>query len=202
MRRPAALLVIASAAATAWPATDARACSYGLPPAHVVDPAMQATDHLSPTLPPLGAPRITRGKDAQGAGCTSSVSSCDDIGVVAIPVSATDDNTAPEQIGFRMSVAAGSLPEGVTLPSDAVKSSGDMLALFWVDGARNDQEPIEFTLRVVAIDLAGNESAPQTVRVSDDPGGCTIAPARRSCPGLAFVAAAALLLATRRCRRR
>ena len=74
--------------------------------------------------------------------------------------------------------------------------------LTWVDGASNDQEPIEFTLRVVAIDLAGNESAPQTVRVSDDPGGCAIAPARRPDSGLAFVAAAALLLATRHRRRR
>jgi hypothetical protein len=194
--------VIASVAATAWPAADARACSYGIPSPHVVDPAMQAIDHVPPTLPPLGAPQFTRGKDPQRSGCGYSASSCDDIGSVVIRVGATDDNTPPEQLGFRMSVEAGSLPEGVTLLNGAVKSFGDLLVLNWVDGARDDQEPIEFTLRVVAIDLAGNESAPQTVRVSDDPGGCTIAPARRPSSGLAFVAAAALLLATRRHRGR
>lgn len=202
MRRPAVLLVTASIAATAWPAADARACSFALPSPHVVDPAMQATDHGPPTLPPLGAPQITRGKKPQRSGCGYSASSCDDIGSVVIRVSATDDNTPPEQIGYRMSVEAGSFPEGLTLPSGAVKPLGDLLVLNWVDGASDDQEPIEFTLRVVAIDLAGNESAPQTVRVSDDPGGCAIAPARPPFLWVAFVATAALLLATRRRRRR
>jgi hypothetical protein len=163
---------------------------------------MQATDQMPPTLPPPGAPRITRGKGAQGVGCTASASSCDDIGSIVIPVRATDDNTPPAQIGFRMSVEDGSLPSGLTLPSGAVKPWGDVLVLNWVDGASDDQEPIDFTLRVVAIDLAGNESAPQTVRVSNDPGGCTIAPARRPYSALAFVATAVSLLATRRWRRR
>ena len=36
--------------------------------------------------------------------------------------------------------------------------------------------PVDFTLQVVAIDLAGNESAPQTVRVKDDSGhACAVA---------------------------
>ena len=55
-----------------------------------------------------------------------------------IRVGATDDNTPPEQLGFRMSVEAGSLPEGVTLLNGAVKSFGDLLVLNWVDGARDD----------------------------------------------------------------
>ena len=67
----------------------------------------------------------------------------------------------------------------------------------WTDGTE-DHEPIDFTLLVVAIDRAGNESAPQMVRVHDDPGGCAIARPRRPYRGLTFVAAAALLLAARR----
>jgi len=195
-------LIIAIVAGAASIPAPARACSSAGPTPHVVDPAMQATDQMPPTLPPPGAPRITRGKGAQGVGCTASASSCDDIGSIVIPVRATDDNTPPAQIGFRMSVEDGSLPSGLTLPSGAVKPWGDVLVLNWVDGASDDQEPIDFTLRVVAIDLAGNESAPQTVRVSNDPGGCTIAPARRPYSALAFVATAVSLLATRRWRRR
>ena len=69
----------------------------------------------------------------------------------------------------------------------------------WDDGTE-DHAPIDFTLRVVAIDRAGNESAPQTVRVTDDPGGCAVV--RPHPRGLAWAVAAALLLARRRRRRR
>ena len=199
-RRPAVFLVIASAAATAWFPVDARACSSLGPVPHVLDPAMQATDQAAPTLPPLDVPRITRGKAAERSGCGYSQSSCDDLGGVAIAVRATDDQTPPAQIGYRMTLAGGSLPSGLSLPG-AVKASGDVVGLTWVDGATDDQEPIDFTLRVVAIDLAGNESAPQMVRVSDGAGGCAVAPARAAHGGPAFVAVAALLLAARRRRR-
>jgi len=58
-------------------------------------------------------------------------------------------------------------------------------------------------LQVVAIDGAGNESAPQTVRVADDPGGaCAVARPRRSGAGPATVVAAVLLLAARKRRRK
>ena len=197
-------LTVAALLGTLGVQPPARACSIAVPTPHVVDPAMQATDHVPPTLPPLGAPRITRGKPPQRSGCGYSGTSCDDLGSVVIPLGATDDQTPPTQIGFRMSLAAGALPSGLSLPSDAVKPWGDVLALNWPDGANDDQEPIDFTLRVVAIDLAGNESPPQTVRVADDPGGagCVVARPGTAPEGAAGVAIGALLLVVRRRSRR
>jgi hypothetical protein len=149
----------------------ARACSIAAPITHVVDPAMQATDQMAPTLMSIPTPTIGRGF-APG-GCSGSSSSCDDIGVIQIQVKATDDMTPAERIGFRITLAGGTLPAGLTLPADAIDLTPGypIVGLFWTDGATNDQDPLDFTLSIVAVDLAGNESAPQTVVVHDDGGG-------------------------------
>ena len=84
-------------------------------------------------------------------------------------------------------------------PSQVTVLDGE-LWFAWDDGTE-DHEPIDFTLRVVAIDRAGNESAPQMVRVTDDPGGCAIARPRAPYRGLAIAGGAALLLVVRRRRR-
>jgi len=199
MRRRAVVLVIASMAGAVALPSRARACSSAGDTPHLLDPAMQGIDQMPPTLAPLPAPQITRGKAPEQSGCTTSASSCDDLGSIGLSLQASDDVTPPTQIGYRLTLAAGSLPADLALPGGAIESLGGMLWLRWVDGATDDQEPIDFTLRVVAIDLAGNESAPQTVRVTDGSGGgCTVARHRTPCRGLVFVATAALLLAARR----
>jgi hypothetical protein len=190
----------------------ARACSVAAPTAHVVDPAMEVTDQMAPTLSPISAPVIGRGF-APG-GCSGSSSSCDDIGVIQIEPKATDDMTPTEKIGFRVTLADGTLPAGLTLPADAIDlpAGYPFVGLTWVDGATNNQDPLDFTLSIVAVDLAGNESAAQTVVVHDDGGGsggsasCQLSAARSGGSGHTPASAAicltvfALLMAA--CRRR
>jgi hypothetical protein len=149
---------------------------------------MQATDQVAPTLDPLPPPTIGRGYAPSG--CSGSGSTCDDIGTVLITPSAMDDMTPPDGIGFRITLAGGTLPPGFTLPTGAIKRepSYAYLLLTWVDGATDDQDAIDFTLSIVAVDLAGNESAPQTVVVKDSgagsggSGGCRLSASRRSGP--------------------
>src|SRR4051794_40169835 len=153
-------MVVASVVAAASAPAPARACSFGPPTAHVVDPSLHATDQVPPTLPLLSAPLITRGKGPQGTGCAEGGASCDDLGAIGLLATATDNVTAPERIGYRLTLAGGALPSGLVLP-DTSEPTGGAIWLHWTDGATDDQESIDFTLRVVAIDGAGNESGPQ-----------------------------------------
>jgi hypothetical protein len=209
MRRAPVLFAAAVGALPLCAPAPARACSIAAPTAHVVDPAMQATDQMAPTLSPIPAPTIGRGF-APG-GCSGSSSSCDDIGVIQIQPKATDDMTPAEQIGFRITLAGGTLPAGLTLPADAIDLTPGypIVGLIWVDGATNDQDPVDFTLSIVAVDRAGNESAPQTVVVHDDGGGsggssCQLSSGhsgrsgRTPAPAAICLTVFALLVATRR----
>jgi hypothetical protein len=198
MRRPPVFLLIAVVAGIASRPAPAHACGFAGPTPHTIDPAMQAIDQVPPTLPPIPPPQITRGKAPEWSGCGQTASSCDDVGTVGLQVQATDDVTAPGKIGYRLTLMGGSLPEGLALPG-AIEPYANALVLIWSDGRTDDQEDIDFTLSVVAIDLAGNESAPQTVRVSDHPGfGCAVARPRSGRDALACLVVAAAILAARR----
>jgi len=192
MNRLLCLSIIATAATMT---TDAHACSVRGPGPYVIDASMQATDHVAPTLQPLSVARLQRGT-ATGGACSHN--SCDGMGSLALTIAVSDDVTPATNIGYRFSLAAGALPTAFTIlldqPSQVTVSDGT-LWFNWDDGTE-DHAPIDFTLQVVAIDRAGNESAAQTVRVTDDPGGCAIA--RPHPRGLACIVAAALLLARRR----
>ena len=92
-----------------------------------------------------------------------TVNTCDGLGSLAISAAPTDDVTPATDIGYRFSLVAGALPPSFYIlldePSRAVVSDGQIW-FDWSDGT-DDHQPIDFTLRVVAIDRAGNESAPQ-----------------------------------------
>jgi hypothetical protein len=151
------------------------ACSIAQTP-HVVVPAMQATDHQPPTLAPIVHVQITRGQGSGDNGCSSIGSSCDDLGRVTFLVAATDDMTPAAQIGYGFSLTGGALPQGFVLPATALRAQADgSLTLVWEDGATDAQEALDFTLRLVAIDLAGNESEPQMIRIQQgSAGGCRL----------------------------
>jgi hypothetical protein len=173
---------------------DARACSVAGPTPYVVDASMQATDHVAPTLEPLSIASLQRGT-ATGGACSGS--SCDGMGSLALTIAASDDVTPANNLGYRFSLAAGALPASFFIlldqPSQVTVSDGKIW-FNWDDGTE-DHAPIDFTLQMVAIDRAGNRSAPQMVRVTDDPGGCAVA--RPHPRGLAWLVAAALLLVRR-----
>jgi len=198
MNRSLWLLVVLILAACLMPGGRARACSFGGPSQYVVDASMQATDHVAPTLPPVSVARLQRGEKT--GGCTDG-STCDGFGSLALSVAPSDDVTPANAIGYRFSLAAGALPPGFSIlldqPSQVVVSDGEIW-FNWTDGTE-DHAPIDFTLRVAAIDRAGNESAPQMVRVTDNPGGCAIA--RPHARGKAWFVVAAMVLAARSRRR-
>jgi hypothetical protein len=194
MNRLSSLLVTAVLVATLR--ADARACSVRGPSPYVIDTSMQATDHVAPTLAPPSVTSLQRGT-ATGGACSRN--SCDGMGSLALTIAVSDDVTPATNLGYRFSLAAGALPPSFFIlldqPSQVPVSDGKIW-FNWDDGTE-DHAPIDFTLQVVAIDRAGNESAPQIVRVTDDPGGgCAVA--RPHPRALAWAVAAALLLARRR----
>lgn len=181
----------------------AHACSYTLRN-HVVDATMAGVDAIPPVLPEVLSVKIVRAqapKSDDGCGISGG-SSCDDIGRLVMPAEARDDRTPPDRVGYRFTLAAGALPAGLTLPEGALDpEDAGVVTIYWGDGGGDTSEALDFTLRVVAIDQAGNESAPQTVRVqqSSPGGGCRVARAGAA-PSPAWLALglAALLLAVRR----
>jgi hypothetical protein len=190
MSRTVASLAIAAFAAVVSPGR-ARACSFAGPTPHTIDAAMIGVDQTPPNLRQPMVGRITR---LDATGCDSN-SECGDVTIVSLTNLATDDTTPVHKIGYRLTVIAGS---GYTPSTGAFDSGGsdDTFPIFL--GADQD---FDFTLEMVAVDAAGNESAPQTVRVHDDTGLCSIG--RRGRAGFATLAImlSALVVAARRRRR-
>jgi hypothetical protein len=164
-------------------------------------PELQATDQVPPTLPAIPPPRIQRGDgSSMQEGCGGECSS-GGAGFIEIAAVATDDMSVPGVIGYRFTLEAGALPPGLRLPEVAIAPSRTIVRL--VIAGDDGDDAFDFTLRVVAIDRAGNESAPQTVRVAHDPGGaCAIARRRPSRGAAPWLALAAVLIAAHRSRRR
>jgi hypothetical protein len=166
-------LVIGATACLA-PAMPARACSLPANPAHTIDP--QAQDASLPSAPVATVQLIHRGKGPEQRGCAQSASSCDDLGWIIVQVSATDDQTAAGSLGYRVELASGSLPAGLSLPTTAVRpATSNGLTFVWIDGSSDDQEALAFVLSIRAVDLAGNEGPPTSVAVRDPgSGGCSL----------------------------
>lgn len=146
----------------------ASACSLALPDEHQIDP--DAGDVEAPGAPEVLTTGITRGN-----GCVGG-DSCADIGFVTLvmaPVS--DDQTAPEDIGYRLTIVSGGLPGDDFLPAYDFRPFGDEIVLTWIDGAENQQEPMALTVEIIAVDGAGNESVPVRVDIAD-PGGMGTCP--------------------------
>jgi len=93
---------------------------------------------------------------------------------------------------------------GRTVPPDVglTTMTQDPISGFVRVYIREETTDFNFTLRVVAIDAAGNESAPQTVVVEHHDSGCSIGGTRISRPGLGWIALAALMVIAHRRRRR
>jgi hypothetical protein len=154
-------------------APSAFACSLlGPQPHELIEGSDDAT---APSTPTLGALTISRGRGPKGGMSTS----CDDIGWITLPLTAEDDASDAASIGYVLALTAGSLP--FDLPTEPVRPQSDEgLTLNWIDEATNEQEPLEATLEVVAVDEAGNVSAEPLVVEISDPGrsaGCAAVPA-------------------------
>jgi hypothetical protein len=170
---PGAVLAFALASSA-----RADACSFAGHEIHVLDDAEKTLDTTPPSAIGETTYSVTRGRGPERSGCSETSSSCDDIGGIQLYVSeVTDDRTSLEKLGYRVEVVAGSLP-GFSTPTTAVRAfNGNQLFFHWIDDAEEEQESIDVTFRIRAVDLAGNEGPPRDVRVRDDgrSDGCSLA---------------------------
>lgn len=159
-----------------WGIGGAQACEVSGYRSHELDPL--AVDGIAPAPPTVAVSNIRRGKgpETTAMGCGSSASSCDDLGSIALALTATDDQTEVAHMGFAVSLAEGSLPAGLTLPTAAIRTNSGYLFLHWGDGKTDDQEAFSFSLSIKAVDRAGNTSPETIVRVGDpgSGGGCSL----------------------------
>lgn len=147
--------------------SSALACSFIEYDEHVIDDT--STDVVPPSLPTLDELSVTRGVGPTSAGFgTQMSSSCDDLGWITLLLSAEDDVSAPENLGFTFALDTGSLP--FTLPTEAVRPFDGSITFVWIDGATDEQEPIEATVTVNTMDEAGNLSAESLLLTISDEG--------------------------------
>src|SRR5262245_61721150 len=170
----------------------ARACSISSPQKHTIDPAQVGVDQ---TPPQLAQPIVTNlsGNDTGGGpGCQSQ---CGPDHTATLTNLATDDMTPVDKIGYRVSLVAGAAPNlsnGYT--NDVAVLANTHLPVSW-----SGDDDFDVTIQVIAVDAAGNASAPRTVRISSGSGGCSVGHRRA---GDAFtLAILALALASARARR-
>ena len=123
---------------------------------------------------------ITRGRAPDCRLGTCSSSSCDDIGFLQLTFDAPeDDQTAGGDLAYEIEVIEGDAPEGL-IPDFVFRSfeGPGQIGLQWGDGATDDQEALDFTIVLRAVDQAGNIGADSEPIVITDPGGkagCNVA---------------------------
>ena len=177
------------------------ACTMGVLEQHQIDRIEQEMDTIDPSIPMVGEVTVVRGN---GHGCGDRAGSCDNLGIVTIEIMANDDRTTLENMGYRLELVGGA-PD-VTLPDYDVRADDGFLTLSWVDGATDEQEVVDFTIRVSSVDLGGNRSTGAINVPVHDAGqtACECRPGARrlSVSPFALVLFAALALTARRLRRR
>ena len=167
-------------------ANPAAACSLAAPPTLPIDASR--SDGQGPAAPAVEVASIKRGVGPTRVLGGMQVTSCDDIGWIELRFDPAGDASADGGLGFVFDVAEGAgegVPEGLTLWQEPVV--GGSTTLSWIDGATDDQEPLDFTLLVTAVDAGGDEGETVEVHVLDGGGtaGCSHTPG--SAGGLALL---------------
>lgn len=191
--RLAGAMVLVALPALVFPGR-ARACSLAWNFPHGIDPKAVGVDKTPPLLP---QPRVSDVQTPdQGPGCTQK---CGWSRSVTLLNLATDDMTPVDRIGYRLTMSAGGTAPQVPSWNDGevvLGASDGTLTLDW------NGDDAFFTLQVVAVDDAGNESEPRSVLIDDLGHPCSVS-GRRGSDGLApLVVTLALAVAVARRRRR
>lgn len=153
-------------------AEPASTCIFVPQPVHRVDATLEASDHEPPAPPVVVAVDAFRrnGMTCTQTGCVQN--SCGDTGTVRIELApSADDQTPPEQLGYRLMLVRGELPPSLSSIIGVTLAGGHPLFL---RPGFDELPALDVALAAVAVDTAGNESeptAPFTVRFD----GCTLA---------------------------
>ncbi len=153
----------------------AHACLSDGPVAYVVSDEAALVDHEPPAAPRVVSVGITRSPDPiyhrePDGSCMVGTSSCDGIGWVEIVVEPpVDDQSPSDDLGYRVIPSSRHLRQPVQFLAAPEGS------LFWTF-EDDPLEPIDASFQVVAVDRAGNESAPSEVVEWSDPGRAPVGP--------------------------
>jgi len=135
-----------------------------------------AEDTVAPLAPIVLDVEIDRGRGLFGGrDCLNRRMAILEIGLEQ----PADDTHTLEDVAYRARVADGDVPD--LLVDELIYYEDKLLSpdlyLYWYDPL-SEQRPLDFTLEVVAVDRAGNESEPVLVDVTDSDrgGGCTTLP--------------------------
>ena len=142
----------------------APACSITGWARYQFDPQEQAVDVTPPGAVSVAELVVTRG---QMGGC--ELNSCADIGLIDLTLTASDDRTPAEDLGYKLRFASGERPDAnLFIPAETVHSP---MILYWEDGA-SIQESFDFFLEIAAVDRAGNTGPWTLVEIADGGSGC------------------------------
>ncbi len=152
----AAPIVIFLAVGTLY-AKPAEACSMRELERHGLDPDEQKNDFIPPGRVSIVSAEVHhRGKGPDCEGLGYSQTGCDDVGSIEIEITPTsDDRTPSDKMGYRIELVDGEPPVGL-IPDYDVRSQGGILWMNWIDEASDDQERLDFTITIRAVDMGGN----------------------------------------------
>ncbi len=138
-------------------ARGAHACpKQPLITAHVVDPTLAATDTTPPSEVAITGLSVVQQDDLiDRNGCSA-------FGTLGIDVTAIDDQSTADHLGYEFEIVTGALPDPINLPEYALRP-GPFEPEFLVFFGQSNQD-FAAELRVTAIDEAGNRSAPSAPR--------------------------------------
>ena len=205
------LPVLALLAALLGFASDAAACSIGVDELYQTDPTRLALDGTAPGIITNLTYEVERGE--QSGGCGGQSSSCDDLGILQLHVTAPEDDlTAQDDLGYRVKVVDGAPPEGSSLPEDgatAFRGWGETRSSFtyvWIEDEGVAGEPFRFAVKVAAVDRAGNVGEWSEAFVIEDPGdnvfGCAVGGGTGEGRGLGLLFGVGVAIRLRRARLR
>jgi hypothetical protein len=176
-RLPAGLLRAGIALLLLSQSPQAAACVLEPLRLHHSDADLARIDTAPPDPPVVLAAEAYR---RSGLTCGEDIcvaNNCGDLGGVAVDLSAGDDQTPARDIGFRLELVEGNVPPALRRMLGVDLAGPTPLR---VQLSFDDVPSVAATLRVIAIDGAGNESAPsEPFQVGFD--GCTLAATGDQC---------------------
>lgn len=144
------------------------------------DATRRSLDRTPPDRPRAKVIAVERGVNFEGVSPDSMAAPR--VGTIKLALASHDDQTAEPELGYRLHLAAGELPEWRLLGEEPVMTwedgpspfkNGRRLDLVWADWIEGQPRPccaIHFGLLITSIDRAGNVSAPSdTVWVEATP---------------------------------
>ena len=133
---------------------DAGACSFARGFEEFIPKPSRKPNDRTPNAPVAKIVEIKRGFDDGNGG------SCSDAGVISIQF---EKINPVDSTGYKFKITSGIFnshvfPSGSVMPSHF--GQDNTMFFVWLDGSKNYQEPIDFTLEIIAVFANENESQP------------------------------------------